>query len=69
MKCGANLLGKVSINTKLVAQLCPGAKAGAEHHSETQTSVYGIYLASMLPKCSPCLLWTEAKPSATVLKN
>lgn len=57
------------INTKLLAQLWPGAKAEAEHHSGTQTSVFGIYLAHMLPKHSPCLLWTEAKPSATDLKN
>lgn len=57
------------INTKMLAQLWSGAKGEAEHHSETQTSVFGIYLAHMLPKRSPCLLWTEAKSSATNFKN
>lgn len=41
----------------------------AEHHSESQASVFGICLAQVLPKYSPSLLWTEAKGSATDLKS
>lgn len=57
------------ITTKLLTQLWPGAKAGTERHSETQTPAFGIYLAHILPKFSPSLSQTEAKSSATDLKN
>lgn len=40
-----------------------------ERLSETQTSVFGICLAQVLPKSSLSLLWAEAKASASDMKS